>query len=161
MRQTGAPIHRAIVWQDDRTTDVTERLKAEGAEELTQARAGLPLDPYFSAAKMRWIIDHVPEAKALLRQGRLRVATSDAFFLDRLAGVFATDVTTASRTSLMSLNTLQWDNDLLKLFGVPREVLPEIRATTGPFGRAQGHSCHCKSRGPASRPLRPWLRENR
>lgn len=136
--QTGTPVSRAIVWQDDRTKDVTERLKADGAEELTQARAGLPLDPYFSAAKMGWIIAHVPEAKALLKQGRLRIATSDAFFLDRLTGVFATDVTTASRTSLMSLDTLQWDDDLLKLFGVPREVLPEIRATTGPFGEHKG-----------------------
>ncbi|MFT3673192.1 FGGY family carbohydrate kinase [Aestuariivirga sp.] len=131
---TGKPIHRAIVWQDDRTKDVTERLKAEGAEDLTLARAGLPLDPYFSASKMRWIIDHVDGAKALLQQGRLRIATSDAFFLDRLTGEYATDVTTASRTSLMSLDTLAWDDDLLKLFGVPREVLPEIRDTTGPFG---------------------------
>ena len=136
--QTGQPITRAIVWQDDRTKDVTERLKSEGAEELTQARAGLPLDPYFSAAKMGWIIGHVPEAKALLNQGRLRIATSDAFLLDRLTGVYATDVTTASRTSLMSLDTLQWDDDLLELFGVPREVLPEIRATTGPFGQHKG-----------------------
>ncbi|MBL8790719.1 MAG: glycerol kinase [Rhizobiales bacterium] len=135
---TGKPIHRAIVWQDDRTHDVTGRLKADGAEELTLARAGLPLDPYFSASKMRWIIDHVTEAQALLKQGRLRIATSDAFFLDRLTGEYATDVTTASRTSLMSLDTLAWDDDLLKLFGVPREVLPEIRDTTGPFGSHGG-----------------------
>ena len=136
--KTGKPCHRAIVWQDDRTKDVTERLKSEGAEELTLARAGLPLDPYFSATKMRWIMDNVPEAKVLLTQGRLRIATSDAFFLDRLAGQFATDVTTASRTSLMSLDTLQWDDDLLKLFGIPREVLPDIRDTTGPFGNHKG-----------------------
>ncbi len=136
--KTGKPCHRAIVWQDDRTKDVTERLKSEGAEELTLARAGLPLDPYFSATKMRWIMDNVPEAKVLLTQGRLRIATSDAFFLDRLAGQFATDVTTASRTSLMSLDTLQWDADLLKLFGIPREVLPDIRDTTGPFGNHKG-----------------------
>ena len=135
---TGKPIHRAIVWQDDRTKDVTERLKADGAEELTLARAGLPLDPYFSASKMRWIIDHVDEAKTLLKQGHLRIATSDAFFLDRLTGEYASDVTTASRTSLMSLDTLAWDDDLLKLFGVPREVLPEIRDTTGPFGSVKG-----------------------
>lgn len=135
---TGRPVHRAIVWQDDRTKDVTEKLKAEGAEELTLARAGLPLDPYFSATKMRWIIDHVDEAKDLLRQGRLRIATSDAFFLDRLTGTYATDVTTASRTSLMNLATLAWDDELLRLFGVPREVLPEIRDTTGPFGSVKG-----------------------
>ncbi len=128
------PIHHAIVWQDDRTKHSTEKLKAEGAEALTQTIAGLPLDPYFSASKMRWILDHVPEAKILLAAGRLRLGTSDAFFLDNLTSAFATDVTTASRTSLMSLDTLQWDDELCALFGVPRECLPEIRNTTGPFG---------------------------
>jgi glycerol kinase len=132
--QTGKPIYNAIVWQDDRTKHLTEKLKAEGAEELTQRSAGLPLDPYFSASKFRWILDHVPEAKILLTAGRLRLGTSDAFFLDRLTGQFATDVTTASRTSLMSLETLQWDDALCQLFGVPQECLPEIRQTTGPFG---------------------------
>lgn len=136
--KSGKPCYPAIVWQDDRTKDVIEKLKAAGAEDLTLARAGLPLDPYFSAAKMRWIIDHVDSAKTLLKQGRLRLATSDAFFLDRLAGTFATDITTASRTSLMSLDTLQWDDELLRLFGVPRECLPDIRATTGPFGKHRG-----------------------
>jgi glycerol kinase len=135
---TGKPCHRAIVWQDDRTKDVTEKLKAEGGEALTMGRAGLPLDPYFSAAKMRWVIDNSAEAKSLLKQKRLRLGTSDAFFLDRLAGTFATDVTTASRTSLMSLDTMQWDDELLALFGVPRECLPEIRSTTGPFGEHKG-----------------------
>ncbi len=135
---TGKPFAPAIVWQDDRTKDVTERLKAEGGEALTLARAGLALDPYFSASKMRWVIDHVPEAKTLLSAGRLRIATSDAFFLARLTGVYATDVTTASRTSLMSLDTLDWDADLLKLFGVPREILPEIRDTAGAFGSQKG-----------------------
>jgi glycerol kinase len=136
--KTGKPCCRAIVWQDDRTRHVTEKLKSEGAEALTLERAGLPLDPYFSASKMRWIIDHVDDAKSLLKQGRLRVGTSDAFFLDRLSGTIATDVTTASRTSLMSLDTLQWDDDLLKLFNIPRDCLPEIRSTTGPFGEHKG-----------------------
>ena len=135
---TGRPIHNAIVWQDDRTKHVTEKLKAEGAEELTLKRAGLPLDPYFSAAKLRWFIDHVPEAKDLLRQKRLRLGTSEAFFLARLTGHFATDVTTASRTSLMSLDTFQWDAKLCDLFGVPMECLPEIRPSTGPFGEHKG-----------------------
>lgn len=135
---TGRPIYNAIVWQDDRTQDVTARLKAEGYEELTQAIAGLPLDPYFSASKLRWFIDHVPEARALLQEKRLRLGTSDAFFLARLTGVFATDVTTASRTSLMSLETFQWDPKLCELFGVPVECLPEIRATAGAFGEHKG-----------------------
>jgi glycerol kinase len=133
-----APCCPAIVWQDARTQSVIERLKTDGAEEVTLARAGLPLDPYFSASKMRWIIDHVAEARALLHAGRLRLGTSDAFFLDRLTGTFATDVTTASRTSLMSLDTMQWDDELLSLFEVPRECLPKIRSTTGPFGDRDG-----------------------
>lgn len=135
---TGRPIANAIVWQDNRTGDVTGRLKADGAEDLTLKVAGLPLDPYFSASKLRWFIDHVPEAKVLLKQGRLRLGTSDAFFLARLTGTFATDVTTASRTSLMSLDTLQWDASLCDLFGVPVECLPEIRPTAAPFGDLNG-----------------------
>ncbi|MBG1232712.1 FGGY family carbohydrate kinase [Aestuariivirga litoralis] len=132
---TGIPIYRAIVWQDDRSKDFCEALKGQGAEALTKSKAGLPLDPYFSASKFRWLLDHVPEARPLLKQGRLHMGTSDAFFLERLTGEFVTDVTTASRTSLMSLDTLQWDAELCDLFGVPMQCLPEIRATTGPFGK--------------------------
>jgi len=131
---SGEPIHNAIVWQDARSQDAIERLKADGAEALTIERAGLPLDPYFSASKLRWILDHVPAAKLLLARGRLRLGTSDSFFLDRLAGVYATDVTTASRTSLMNLATGQWDPELCRLFGVPMEALAEIRPTAGDFG---------------------------
>jgi glycerol kinase len=136
--ETKRPIHHAIVWQDARTHAVIEKLKAAGHEETTLARAGLPLDPYFSAAKLRWILDNVDGAKSLRREGRLRLGTSDAFLLDRLAGVYATDVTTASRTSLMNLETLQWDPVLADLFGVPIECLPEIRSTTGDFGTIDG-----------------------
>jgi glycerol kinase len=132
--ETGEPVHNAIVWQDARTQEAIERLKAEGAEALTTERAGLPLDPYFSASKLRWIIDHVPAAKSLLARGKLRLGTSDSFFLDRLAGVYATDVTTASRTSLMNLATGQWDPELCRLFGVPMEALAEIRPTVGDYG---------------------------
>jgi glycerol kinase len=135
---TKQPIHNAIVWQDARTADVTERMKADGAEELTLARAGLPLDPYFSATKLRWLLDNVPEAKQLRSAGRLRLGTSDSFLLDRLTGRFATDVTTASRTSLMNLETLQWDSRLADLFGIPIEFLPEIRPTASLFGDACG-----------------------
>jgi glycerol kinase len=135
---TKRPIHNAIVWQDARTSDVTERLKADGAEELTLQVAGLPLDPYFSAAKLRWLLDNVPDAQDLRRAGRLRLGTSDSFFLDRLTGRFATDLTTASRTSLLNLETLQWDDRLADLFGVPIECLPEIRPTAGLFGETRG-----------------------
>lgn len=133
-KETGKPVYNAIVWQDDRTKSMTEDLKMGGAEALTQHKAGLPLDPYFSASKFRWIIDHVPQARILLSAGRLRLGTSDAYFLDRLTGNFATDVTTASRTSLMTLDTQQWDDELCALFGVPKQCLPEIRSTTGHFG---------------------------
>jgi glycerol kinase len=132
--ESGEPIYNAIVWQDARSQDMIERLKAEGAEALTVERAGLPLDPYFSASKLRWILDNVPAAKSLLARGKLRLGTSDSFFLDRLAGVYATDVTTASRTSLMNLKTGQWDPELCRLFGLPIECLAEIRPTVGDFG---------------------------
>jgi glycerol kinase len=130
---TKAPIHNAIVWQDERTADAIARLRTDGIEALTLARAGLPLDAYFSATKLRWLLDHADGASALRRQGRLRLGTSDAFFLDRLAGVFATDVTTASRTSLMDLRTRAWDPELCAAFSVPQECLPEIRPTVAPL----------------------------
>jgi glycerol kinase len=133
---SGRPVHNAIVWQDDRTSGEIERLKAAGAEALTLERAGLPLDPYFSASKLRWLIDNAPDAGRLLAAGRLRLGTSDAFFLDRLTGLYATDPTTASRTSLMDLRRGCWDPELCALFGVPMEALPEIRPTAGDFGAA-------------------------
>ncbi|MBA2557711.1 MAG: glycerol kinase [Chloroflexi bacterium] len=132
--RTGRPICPLIVWQDNRTSDRVEALRREGAEALTLSRAGLPLDPYFSASKLGWILEHVPEARTLLSAGQLRLGTSDAFFLYRLAGQFATDVTTASRTSLLDLRTRRWDPELCSLFGVPIEALPEIRPTMGWFG---------------------------
>jgi glycerol kinase len=130
----GAPVYNAIVWQDDRTRPMIERLKAAGAEALTLERAGLPLDPYFSASKLHWLIENAPGAERLLARNRLRLGTSDAFFLDRLSGVYATDVTTASRTSLMDLRRRRWDPELCELFGIPLEALPEIRPTTGHVG---------------------------
>jgi glycerol kinase len=132
--QSGLPVYNAIVWQDQRTTDFTEELKAGGAEELTLGRAGLPLDPYFSASKLHWILKNVPEAQKLFLSDRLRLGTSESFFIYRLTGEYATDVTTASRTSLMNLKTCQWDPELCKLFEVPIEVLPQIRPTTAHFG---------------------------
>ncbi|MBS0233220.1 MAG: glycerol kinase [Proteobacteria bacterium] len=136
--QTGEALSPVIVWQDNRTADAVSRLQANGAASLTLSRAGLPLDAYFSASKLAWIIDHIPAAKSALDAGRLRLGTTDAFFLDRLAGTFATDVTTASRTSLMNLETGQWDPDLCELFGVPIACLPEIRSTVADFGRING-----------------------
>ena len=132
--ESGLPIYNAIVWQDQRTNDFTEELKAEGAEEITLDRAGLPLDPYFSASKLRWILQNVPEAQKLLSEDRLMLGTSESFFIYRLTGEYATDVTTASRTSLMNLKTCAWDRQLCKLFEIPIGILPEIRPTTAHFG---------------------------
>ncbi len=133
-RRTGRPIAPAIVWQDDRTRPFVEALRAQGAEDLTYRRAGLPLDPYFSASKIRWVLDHVEEARTLLHQDRLAVGTSDAFFLWHLVGAYVTDSSTASRTSLLDLDTGDWDEELLRLFGIPREILPEIRPTAAAYG---------------------------
>ncbi|NHN92553.1 FGGY family carbohydrate kinase [Acetobacter sicerae] len=132
--ETGVPVGPAIVWQDTRTADVVARMKEEGLEPDIKARSGLPLDCYFSASRLRWYLDHVPQARLLREQGRLRFGTSDAFFLDRLCGVFVTDVSTASRTSLMNLRTCEWDETLCRLFDVPMECLPSIRPTVGAFG---------------------------
>jgi glycerol kinase len=131
---TGRPVSNAIVWQDARTLEFVERLKAEGAEAWVHRASGLVLDPYFSASKMRWLLDH---AGRPVRE--LRVGTLDAWLIERLTGggSFVTDTTTASRTQLMGIETLEWDPRLLELFGVPREVLPEIRPTIGCFGEAR------------------------
>jgi glycerol kinase len=131
---TKQAITPVIVWQDDRTRPVIETLKSGNARDLVMERAGLPLDSYFSATKLGWIMEHIPEAKALLARNKLRLGTTDAFFLDRLTGRFVTDISTASRTSLMNLETGKWDNELCELFGVPIQALPDIVSTTGDFG---------------------------
>ncbi|MBL8709864.1 MAG: glycerol kinase, partial [Rhodospirillaceae bacterium] len=137
-RETGAPLSPVIVWQDSRTSEAVAQLKAAGAESETLSRAGLPLDPYFSATKLRWLIDHVPVVREFLGTGRLCLGTTDAFFLQRLTGICATDSTTASRTSLLNLESGRWDPVLCDLFGVPIETLPEIRPTVGDFGAVDG-----------------------
>jgi glycerol kinase len=136
--ETKRPLYNAIVWQDERTREDVERLRGAGLEALTLERAGLPLDPYFSASKLRWLLDNAEDARSLARAGRLRIGTSDAFLLDRICGAFRTDVSTASRTSLVNLSTLQWDQDLCEAFGVPVELLPEIMSTTDAFGEIAG-----------------------
>ncbi|MCU0868346.1 MAG: FGGY family carbohydrate kinase [Burkholderiales bacterium] len=161
---TGEPVYRAIVWQDSRTQADVERLKADGAEALSLERAGLPLDPYFSASKLAWLLREVPQAKALAARGRLRLGTSDSFFIDRLTGTYATDITTASRTGLMNLATGQWDAELCRLFGVPIELLAPIVPNVHDFGVVErvhaplgasavdqqaalfGHGCHARGR---------------
>lgn len=133
---TGHPVGPVIVWQDDRTAPVTDQLRSEGCEDMVRTIAGLPLDPYFSAAKLGWILRENPQARRLHAQGRLRLGTTDAFFRDRLTGRFETDPTTASRTSLMNIASRDWDPALCDLFGVPRDCLPTITTTTGALGAA-------------------------
>ena len=135
---TGRPVSPVIVWQDARTEGTCARLRAEGTEALTLAAAGLPLDPYFSASKLGWLLRDLPEARALAAAGRLRLGTTDAFFLERLTGRCVTDITTASRTSLMNLERGEWDADLCALFGVPMECLPQIVPSLGDFGTLPG-----------------------
>jgi len=137
-RKTGEPIHRAIVWQDRRTADVCERLREAGHEPLVAARAGLLLDPYFSATKIAWLLDNVPGARARAERGELAFGTVDAFLLWRLTGgaVHATDATNASRTLLYDIRRGQWDDELLALFRVPRALLPDVRDSADDYGFA-------------------------
>jgi glycerol kinase len=137
-RRTGEPIYNAIVWQDRRTADRCAELRREGHAETVAERAGLVLDPYFSATKIAWILDQVPGARARAERGELAFGTVDTFLLWRLTGgaVHATDATNASRTSLLNIHTGAWDNALLEIFAAPRSMLPEVRDTAGLFGTA-------------------------
>jgi glycerol kinase len=134
----GRPVSPVLVWQDDRTAAAVAALEAAGAGPEVMARAGLPLDPYFSASKLGWIVANVPAARELAAIGRLRLGTTDAFFRDRLTGRYETDVATASRTSLMNLATATWDPELCRLFGVPIAALPAIGPTSGRLGTLPG-----------------------
>ncbi len=134
---TGKPLSPVVVWQDARTAEALAALGA-AAEARSKAICGLPLDPYFSASKLGWLLRHVPEVTAAQAQGRLRLGTTDAFFLDRLCGAFATDLATASRTGLLDLRKGQWSAELCALHGVPMQCLPEIRAADAGFGDVDG-----------------------
>ena len=135
-RQTGQAIHRAIVWQDRRTADICARLQAEGSETLITARTGLIADPYFSATKIAWILDHVEGARAAAEAGKLAFGTIDSFLLYRLTGgkVHATDATNASRTLLLDLDTAEWNDEMCRLLRVPKALLPEVRDNAADFG---------------------------
>jgi len=135
-RRTSQPIHRAIVWQDRRTAEVCAAFKRQGHEPEITARTGLLLDPYFSASKIAWLLEHVEGARALAAAGRLAFGTIDTFLIWRLTGgrVHATDATTASRTLLYDIGKGAFDDDLLRLFKVPRSILPDVFDCNAEFG---------------------------
>jgi glycerol kinase len=147
-RRTGNPVCNAIVWQDRRTAEMCERLRAAGQAETIRAKTGLEVDAYFSATKLAWMLDHVPGAQERARRGELAFGTVDSWLVWKLTGgqsggaglpgraVHATDVSNASRTMLFDIHRAAWDDELLRLLDVPREVLPEVRPTDGGFGEA-------------------------
>jgi glycerol kinase len=138
-RRTGRPIHPAIVWQDRRTAEICAALRGNGHEPLISARTGLLLDPYFSATKIAWILDHVEGARATAAAGRLAFGTIDSFLLWRLTGgkVHATDATNAARTLLLDIHRGEWDAELCELLAVPTALLPEVRDCAGEFGTTE------------------------
>ncbi len=137
-KTTGKPLHKAIVWQDRRTADRCDRLKAEGKAEIIEQATGLVLDAYFSATKLGWLIDWVKENQPDTNWDNVMAGTIDTWALWNLTGgkVHATDVSNASRTMLMNLDTGDWDNNLLELFNIPRQIMPEIKPSMGMFGKS-------------------------
>jgi len=138
-RDTGQPVYNAIVWQDRRTADFCDQLKAQGLEATVRAKTGLPIDSYFSATKIRWILDHVEGARDKAKQGRLAFGTVDSWLVWNFTkrGLHITDVTNASRTMLFNIHTLQWDDELLAALDIPRSMLPEVRPSSERYGPTQ------------------------
>ena len=138
---TGKPVYNAIVWQDRRTTSLCDELKRQGLSDMIREKTGLLIDPYFSATKVKWILDNVPGARERAEKGRLRFGTVDSWLIWNLTKgmVHVTDVSNASRTLLFNIHTLEWDADLLKLFGVPASMLPRVASSSEIYGytRAQ------------------------
>ena len=139
-RETGRPVANAIVWQDRRTAEICAALKRAGHEEMIRARTGLVLDPYFSATKIRWFLDNLDGLRRRAEEGEIAFGTVDSFLISRLSGgrVHATDVSNASRTLLLDLETRTFSDDLCALFGVPRGMLPEVRPSAGTIAVTRG-----------------------
>jgi glycerol kinase len=135
-RKTGEPVHNAIVWQDRRTAQFCDRLRADGAEDEIRRRSGLLVDPYFSASKLRWVLDEVEGTRKAAEAGKLAFGTVDSFLLWRLTGghVHATDATNACRTQLFNIRDNVWDDELLRIFDIPRALLPEVKDNAARFG---------------------------
>ncbi len=131
-RETGEPVHRAIVWQDRRTAGLCDELKRDGVEPMVRQKTGLLLDAYFSGTKLKWILDHVAGARRRAEAGKLAFGTIDSWLVWKLTGgtTHVTDVSNASRTLLYNIHTNRWDDDLLALFNIPRNLLPEVRGSS-------------------------------
>jgi glycerol kinase len=138
-RQTGQPLYNAIVWQDRRTADFCDTLKSGGIDKIIQQKTGLVVDAYFSATKVKWILDNIAGARDRAVKGELCFGTIDSWLLWKLTNglVHATDVSNASRTMLFNIHTLQWDDELLKIFNVPPSMLPEVRSSSEVYGHTQ------------------------
>lgn len=134
--ETGEPIYNAIVWQDRRTSEYCDSLREAGYGDMIRKKTGLIIDAYFSATKIKWILDHVEGARKKAEEGKLRFGTVDSWLISCLTRnkVHVTDVTNASRTMLFNIHTLEWDKDLLKLFDIPESMLPEVKASSGVMG---------------------------
>ena len=136
---TEESIYNAIVWQDRRTSDYCDKLKSEGVTEMIRRKTGLIIDAYFSATKIKWILDNVPGARERANKGKLLFGTVDTWLIWRLTRgeVHVTDVSNASRTMLFNINTLQWDDELLKMFDIPRSMMPEVRSSSEIYGHTK------------------------
>ncbi|HEV3318631.1 MAG TPA: glycerol kinase GlpK [Solirubrobacteraceae bacterium] len=139
---TGEPLHRALVWQDRRSTPLCERLRADGHEPLIRARTGLVLDPYFSATKIAWLLEHVPGLRERARDGRAVFGTIDSWLTFKLTGEHLSDASNASRSLLYDISAGRWDPELLELFGIPIRALPEVRPSAGLFAQTLPSALH-------------------
>jgi glycerol kinase len=139
---TGRPLHRAIVWQDRRTAERCAQLRAAGHESLIRERTGLVLDPYFSATKMQWLLEHVDGLRERAREGRALFGTVDSWLIFELTGEHLTDASNASRTMLYDIASARWDPELLELFGIPERALPEVRSSAGDLGATAAAALH-------------------
>ena len=138
-RQTGRPIHHAIVWQDRRTAPLCDAMRTGGHEAVVRRKTGLIIDPYFCATKLRWLLDQVPDSRQRADRGELAFGTVDSWLIWNLTGgrVHATDLTNASRTMLLNIETGQWDDELLALFDIPKSMLPKVFSSSGRFGKTE------------------------
>jgi glycerol kinase len=138
-RETGRPVYNAIVWQDRRTADFCDELKQRGLADTIRAKTGLPVDSYFSATKIRWILDNVAGARERANQGKLAFGTVDSWLIWNLTKekLHVTDVTNASRTMLFNIHTLEWDDELLEALDIPRSMLPKVRSSSGVYGQTK------------------------